>query len=117
MSGSCQPEAQHPELIEDSSHGEAIHVKSLMKVFRVDRSMMGHQVPESYRTTKRGQTSTPEKPPRGIGRFLLGRKTRPRRGLESAAVEQEQTKIECVPWMPKTKRRASTESSQATWKV
>ena len=92
-------------------------MKSPMKVFRVDRSMMGRHTPESYRTTKRGQTSTPEKPLRGIGRFLLGRKTRPRRGLESAAAEQEQTKIEGVPWMPKTKRRASTESSQATWKA
>ena len=88
MSGSCQPEAQHPELIVDSSHEKAIHVKSLMKEFRVDRSMMGRHAPESYRTTKRGQTSIPEKPPRGIGRFLLGRKTHPRRGLESSAVEQ-----------------------------
>ena len=89
MSGSCQPEAQHPELIVDSSHGEAIHVKSLMKDFRVDRSMMGRHAPESYRTTKRGQTSIPEKPPRGIGRFLLGRKTRPRRGLETTDCASE----------------------------
>ena len=88
MSGSCQPEAQHPELIVDSSHGEAIHVKSLMKEFRVDRTMMGRHAPESYRTTKRGQTAIPEKPPRGIGRLLLGRKTRPRRGFESSAAEQ-----------------------------
>ena len=88
MSGSCQPEAQHPELIVDSSYGEAIHVKSLMKEFRVDRAMMGCHAPESYRTTKRGQTSIPEKPPRGIGLFLLGRKTRPRRWFESSAAEQ-----------------------------
>ena len=45
-----------------------------LKEFRVDGSMMGRHAPESYRTTKRGQTSIPEKPPRGIGRFLLGRK-------------------------------------------
>ena len=88
MSGSRQPEAQHPELIVDSSHGEAIHVKSLMKEFRVYRTMMGRHAPESYRTTKRGQTAIPEKPPRGIGRLLVGRKTRPRRGFESSAAEQ-----------------------------
>ena len=117
MSDSCQPEAQHPELKGDYSHEEAIHVKSLMKEFRVDRSMMGRQAPESYRTTKRGQTAIPEEPPRGIGRLLVGRKTRPRRGIESSAAKQKQTKIECVPWMPKTKRSANTESFQATWKV
>ena len=92
-------------------------MKSLMKEFRVDRSMMGRHAPESYRNTKRGQTAIPEEPPRGIGRLLVGRKTRPRRGIESSAAEQKQTKIECVPWMPKTKRSANTESSQATWKV
>ena len=82
MSGSCQPEAQHPELIVDSSHGEAIHAKSLMKVFRVDRSMMGRHAPESYRTTKRGQTSTPEKPPRGSGDFFWGVKRVQKRAWE-----------------------------------
>ena len=44
--------------------------------------MMGRHAPESYRTTKRGQTAIPEEPPRGIGRLLVGRKTRPRRGIE-----------------------------------
>ena len=89
-------------------------MKSLMKKFRVERSMMGRQAPESYRTTKRGQTAIPEEPPRGIGRLLVGLK---RVQDDKSAAEQKQTKSECVPWMPKTKRSANTESFQATWKV
>ena len=91
-------------------------MKSLMKEFRVDRSMMGRHAPESYRTTKRGQTDIPEEPPRGIGRLLVGRKTRPRRGIESSAAEQKQTKIECVPWMPKTKQSANCNGPEEIYK-
>ena len=38
-----------------------------MQVFRVDRSMKGRHAPESYRTTNRGQTPTPENPLGGSG--------------------------------------------------
>ena len=60
-----------------------------MKEFRVDRSMMGRQAPETYRTTKRGQTAIPEEPPREIGRLLVGRKTRPRREICGGAEADE----------------------------
>ena len=60
---------------------------------------------------------SPKTPLGGSGDFFWGVKMCPRRWLESSAAEQEQTKIECVPWMLKTKRSASTESSQETWKA
>ena len=73
-------EAQHPELIGDSSHGEAIHVKTLGcdasvqggKVYANNTLPLGCHAPESYRTTKRGQTSTPENPLGGSGDFFWG---------------------------------------------
>ena len=88
-----------------------------MKVFRVDRYMMGRHAPETYRTTKRDRLLSP-KTPSGDRAISPGRKNASKkRMLESAAAEQEPTKIECVPWMPKTKRRASTKSSQTAWKA
>ena len=45
--------------------------------------MMGRHAPESYRTTNRGQTPTPENPPGGSGDFFWGAKRLEEERLES----------------------------------
>ena len=75
----------------------AIHVKSLMKESRVDRSMMGRHAPEPYGTTKQGQTAIPEEPPRGSGDFLWGVKRVQEEGLRDLRRSRSRRRLSASP--------------------